>query len=422
MKDTARLQVQKYESLSFVGTFMLAAAAYLFMPTHAFASEGVSSGIGKLTENVGSLPGFIEFLFYIIGISLTARGLYLAKKNSEGGQQQASVLSIFVSLTVGALFIAAPVVADTIINSIYGADGAATAPTSNVEGGSGDELTVGQSIANVANEVFAGGALDLVSYFCFIIAILLLGSALSGAYKIGSGGQGAPKLSGVVWRAIGAGALMTLPLAIDVVRKSIFANADGTEHFDLRQVQEVTGESTGLDAALVRLVLDVKDPVINIVFLVVFLCGVLIIAKALYDMSGINFEQSSQTKPGQMVTRLIIGGILVSSWSIYQAVTFTLTGGEPTDSGASALAYVGDAFGDQAERINNTLNAVFVWIQLFGIIAFFRGWFTLKGSLDGTAQSPKSAGVTQVIAGALCINIHTTVAMIGNTLGIEILA
>ena len=423
LETSSTLRQQARISADCATAFVLAAGLFIIAPSHALASGAkLSDTLSNVGEQLSSLPQFIQFIFYVVGIALVGRGLMSAKKISENPAQGGGVLGAVGPIGVGGLMIALPSVADLAMNSIYKGSSGGSSVDLTAIGDAGNGLTVGAAISNAAAEAFSGPAnlYDLVSYVSYVVAILLFGSMLQGAYKLSSGAQGGPQVSGLAWRGIGAGLLIALPKAVSMIRDSIIDNASSAQDIVSLKVAAAGAADAGLDAGLVRLITDVREPLMGLVFLLAFFFGILIIAQTLYAMSGINFEKQQLT-PNQMVTRLIFGGLLVSFYSLYEVVSTTVFGAVP-EASTLVLAWSQDALnGDTATRVNNVMNAVFVWVQIVGTIAFLRGWFSLKGSLDGSANSPKSAGITQVIAGALCINMPATVVMIQNTLGVKIL-
>lgn len=409
------------------------------MPAIAFAEDsgpGVGDAVSNVREQIQGSDGgtlhLISIVFYILGIVLIGKGLLNAKKQSEGGQGSglSGWLPIFGPLAVGAMLIALPNVTMWAINS-FGID-ASTSPElgsasksacDSVQGGSGDfQNTIGGSICRIYDSVKPGGGgnlLALIGLVCMIVGVLTIGSGLMGAYKLSSGGQGAPKVSGLVWRMFGGAILVALPAGVEMVRKSLFENPDGEANF--RFSLFTVADSPSLDRALTAFVDNLKNPMINITFFIFTIIGVVILARTLYAMSGINFEQQKMS-PTSMISRLIIGGCLVSSWSIYTTVTQTVMGGYP-DAIGHTLAYSSEALDTvTAGRVNNILNAALTWVQMIGLIAFFRGFLVLKASLDGQGNGGISAGMTHIIAGTLCINIPWTILMIQNTIpGVRIL-
>lgn len=420
-----------------LGALVIYTLAFVVLPDFALAADAVNAqsaikSVQKQTWGGGATVNLISIIFYIIGITLIGKGLLNAKKQSEGGQGAglAGWLPIFGPLAVGALMIALPMFTNIIWASM-GLDPeqsltAADLDPSRLDCASataGAATTIGSAICRVYTQV--GGTenynlFSLLNAIAIIVGILTVGSALTGAYKLSTGGQGAPKISGIVWRALGGACLIALPAAVQLVRQTVFEDPTASANFLFSRFEVAT--DPGIDRALTFFIDNIKAPVINITFFIFIFIGAAIIAKTLYAMSGINFEQQKMT-PTTMISRLLIGGCLVSSWSIYMTVATTLMGGEPPDAAAHSIAYSSEALDTvTAGQVNNIFNAALVWVQIVGMIAFFRGFLVLKTSLDGQGQGSISAGMTHIIAGALCINIPWTLKLIQNTIpGISII-
>lgn len=395
---------------------------------------GVASLLQKFTIQVwggGTTALLLSIVFYLVGITLIGKGLLNAKKQSEFGQGSglSGWMPIIGPLLVGAMLIALPQTINWLWSSI-GVDATTTLDLNDpsasdcnaVQNSDGDfESTIGGAICRIYGSVSPDGSglLSLISAISIIVGILTVGSSLLGAYRLSSGGQGAPKVSGIVWRAIGGALLIALPAGVEMVRHSIFADPNSVANFAFSTF--TVADTPSLDRALTAFVDNLKNPMINITFFVFTIIGVAILARTLYAMSGINFEQQKMS-PTSMISRLVIGGCLVSSWSIYTTVATTVMGGTP-DAIGHTLAYSSEALDTvTATRVNNILNAALVWVQMVGLIAFFRGFLVLKASLDGQGNGGLSPGLTHIIAGTLCINIPWTILMIQNTIpGVRIL-
>jgi len=101
--------------------FLSLAAAVLVVAGADFAqaSQDFAGSVKKVGDQAEALPGFIQFICYVLGIGLVAKGILVGKKYSENpAQHTGGLLSVIGPLAVGGLLIALPAVSDTVINSV----------------------------------------------------------------------------------------------------------------------------------------------------------------------------------------------------------------------------------------------------------------------------------------------------------------
>ncbi|MGE3770345.1 MAG: DUF6750 family protein [Bdellovibrionales bacterium] len=101
--------------------FLSLAAAVLVVAgaDFAHATQDFAGSVQKVGDQAEALPGFIQFICYVLGIGLVAKGILAGKKYSENpAQATGGLLAVIGPLAVGGLLIALPAVSDTVINSV----------------------------------------------------------------------------------------------------------------------------------------------------------------------------------------------------------------------------------------------------------------------------------------------------------------
>ena len=94
------------------------AAMVLFAIGTAHAGGEFKDSVEKVGNQAEALPQFIQFVCYVLGIGLTAKGILAGKKYSENPSGASSgLLGVIGPLAVGGLLIALPSVADMAIKS-----------------------------------------------------------------------------------------------------------------------------------------------------------------------------------------------------------------------------------------------------------------------------------------------------------------
>jgi hypothetical protein len=102
-----------------LGFQCLLAGAFVVLGTSmAHATGDFAGSVQKVGDQAESLPQFIQFICYVLGIGMTAKGILAGKKYSENPSgAQGGLLGVIGPLAVGGLLIALPSVADMAIKS-----------------------------------------------------------------------------------------------------------------------------------------------------------------------------------------------------------------------------------------------------------------------------------------------------------------
>lgn len=158
---------------------------------------------------------------------------------------------------------------------------------------------------------------------------------------------------------------------------------------------------------------------ISLATAIAYVTGMYIIVTSIAGMRNspaINQPGQGQVSMWSHVKHIFVGAALIYFPSAVHTATETLFGDY---SVTSAYAYVVES----GNPFSEVISAVFLIVKLVGVIAIIKGIYELgydRGSTskDGSHISSFGKGITHVIAGAMCVNLHETLTMIFNTLGI----
>lgn len=259
--------------------------------------------------------------------------------------------------------------------------------------------------------------INLISMVSYIVATTLTIQVLNRATQY-TGTSGQVKLSGLFMRAGGAAAFFNLPSVIKLLNQVLFADNDSRNVALNGKLAGVSGE--GLDVSLVTMIKDITPGLTILVGLIAFISGALAICSALLALADTNYANNNTSKPA-LLARLGVGSALIAFAPTVTTILGTLF---DTTAGAAtaSLAYSKDAMdAATATRVDNVLNAVFVWLGLIGLMSILRGLWVLKASLEGGGQKGMTAPLTQLIAGGMLVNIVPTIHLIEKTLAVNVI-
>ncbi|MGE4352440.1 MAG: hypothetical protein AB7E52_09675, partial [Bdellovibrionales bacterium] len=126
--------------------------------------------------------------------------------------------------------------------------------------------------------------------------------------------------------------------------------------------------------------------------------------------------------PKSIITHFVIGAVLISTGTSFSGVMASLFGDSTV---TNVFTYNGISWSNISsddstmENAKKTVNAVFAFVQILGLIAFVRGWIVLKTALDG-GQATVPQGLVFVIGGVMAVNITRMIEIFDKTFGTHI--
>lgn len=159
--------------------------------------------------------------------------------------------------------------------------------------------------------------------------------------------------------------------------------------------------------------------------------GVLLFANGLIAVYQSQTGRSNKTI-GQAVITMFVGTFMLSVGWVYGLMRASFVGANSTGvsyegRGTLALDAAAIASGNAAAKTGygkfipaQTLQAVFAFVFLVGLIAFIHGVYLLKNiGTDGGSPDMKRACIYRIFGGLVCMNITWFSCLVGGILGIE---
>jgi len=218
-----------------------------------------------------------------------------------------------------------------------------------------------------------------------------------------------------VKRLLVGGLFFSIPLLIDVLANTI----DGAANYGAGySATGFNGKASagGLDAMIVRLMVDVMLPLQYIFGIFGYVAGIILVMVGVSRL--LKGEQEGPRGPagiGTLMTFLVAGclfslnnviGALISS--VFATSTITTS---------AALQYTAGLSGAEG-HIHAVISAIVAFSLLLGWVSILKGLFQLKGVADGNQQSSVMSAVTHLIGGALAVNLGGIINAVQSTLGI----
>jgi len=145
-----------------------------------------------------------------------------------------------------------------------------------------------------------------------------------------------------------------------------------------------------------------------------YVMGMAFIFRGLYKLKiygDLRTMMSSQASLGEPITYLVVAAVFIfipTAMDIMMQSTFGYT---------SPLAY-GEWSATANGQYGDALRVALMVVQLFGVIAFVRGWMLIGRQAQHGMQSGMGKGIAHIIGGLFAINIVGTATIIQNTLGL----
>lgn len=281
------------------------------------------------------------------------------------------------------------------------------------------QSTFGTLICNIqANGL--GGYPFILSAAAYVMgAFLLLRSGLLFKRYADNPAQGT--LATPIAHAISAGFLMALPAFAGVLVTSIFSGGQapgGTTACAPGSVSQVSSGAS-LDVMMTNFVGNIHKPVFFLVSVIAFIVGGTFIVQGLLRAAKSGADPRA-ADPKVVISNLVFGAILMAFATTLPSMLGTLFGDETISNMTNTTSIIqwskitgSSGSNDVADK---AIKAVLAFIQIVGVIAFFRGWLLLKKAVEG-GQATIAQGLTHIIAGAMCVNMDKMLAIIDETFG-----
>lgn len=410
------------------------------------AANDVNFIVQNIAESIGSLPGLVTALAYLLAVTIIVMGLIKVKEHVES-PEQTKIQEGVVRILVGGALLAIPTIFEAMAETIGGTSGIAD----SVNAVFGDDLFKSDYIdkgglAECKNASGSMGQLicDITTHTGAIPALL---TAISYLFGLVMGVWGILKVRDHVLnpqqtnvfegisRLIAGGAFFALPVVIEVFKNTItsgggpFGSSISGKGYNLGTgavadaATDVigggacpTGTGLGLDGMLVCFATDLLGPVHILVNFFAFVAGMIFIMIGISRL--VKGAQEGARGPGGLGTIMsfFIGGALISYNDIVRAASSTFTGSITTNTYAE-MQYVKGMSTEEQAAAHAVVTSIIKFMIIVGLISFVRGLFIVRSVAEGNQQASIMAAVTHIIGGALAVNLGPVLNAVQATLG-----
>lgn len=279
--------------------------------------------------------------------------------------------------------------------------------------------TLGAIMCNAREEVSGMPALMNAIAYVSGAVVILRGALL---FKKHADNPNDSQIAKALWHFAAGAGLMSFPIVAGVMQRTLFGTIGGGSAWLCTPGGTTLDGTEGLDVMMQNFVLNIHMPMMQLVAFISILVGLVYIVRGLYKSAKIG-SGAQGSDPKSIIVHFVIGAILISTGTSFYDVMQSLFGDRLvtdtfTYSGIAWSKLTGSA--DSAANAKKTVNAVFAFIQIIGIIAFTRGWLVLKAAMDG-GQATIPQGIVFVVAGVMAVNITKMVEIFNTTFGTNLI-
>lgn len=276
--------------------------------------------------------------------------------------------------------------------------------------------TFGRMLCNAKDSI--SPIAPLISAIAYIAAAII---TIRGTYLLKKHAEAPHQqvMSAGIWHVLGGGALASLPAFAGMLQGSF--GLKGTGGASGCVPGDVVDASGGLDVMMQNFTNNISQPMTTLVSAIAIVVGLTYIFKGLSASTKIGTDPRAAA-PTAIIVNLVIGAVLISIGSSLKLMVMSLFGGSVVkmrDFAGINWSQI-DTNATNTAAIDKTVEAILMFIQVIGMIAFVRGWLVLKKAAEG-GQATVAQGLTHLIGGAMAVNIAWMLKVMDNTFGTGIL-
>lgn len=294
----------------------------------------------------------------------------------------------------------------SIINWIFGSTGCGTV----IESGTG---TIGDVICNVIES--SSNLPGFISAIAYMMGMIMAVTALIKLKDHVESPSHNP-LSASLKRFVAGGALFMLP-TITEATETLLTGQGAVAGTDTG-VSGSAVASYGLDAMMVALIVDIYEPLSDLLGAFGYLAGLVLVVIGISRL--LKTAQDGPNGPTGLGTIMtfVVAGVLFTLDDIMTAFTGSLFGSPDITTYAILATPTNDMVID--EHILAVISSVLLFMMLVGWISFIRGFFILRDVAEGK-QASLMAAVTHIFGGALAVNLGPLMNAVQATFGLSYL-
>ena len=170
-----------------------------------------------------------------------------------------------------------------------------------------------------------------------------------------------------------------------------------------------------LGGALIAAVRDLNPALLQLIILVCWLLAFVCFIQGCLRVLQHSDDKVHAPSASGTVFSFVLAVILAALPQILSGAGETLFGSEKTATAASL------GYGGRAVDYDRLLAAVFVIVNIVGLLAFIKGAFVFRGACDGEAGASAGRGCLHMIGGVCAWHIVALIGAVQATLGITVL-
>lgn len=293
----------------------------------------------------------------------------------------------------------------------------------------GASSTLGSVICSIGSNL--SPYVDFVSAIAYVAGAFFIGNGVLMLKQHSENPNNAP-MSRCVMMMFGGAACMALPQFTILVINSLLGGSNGAGGSNGLSACSPgsptslsSSSSVSMDAMFGNLFNNIVQPLQMVLSGLSFIIGAFFVARGL--MKAAKFGTDARASSVSAITaNLIFGAILLSAGQMMDIMLNTLFGisssseikSFPTISWSNIA---GNNSTSTTTAVTTSVNAVLKFVQVLGVIFFIQGWMVLKSAVEGSGQASIAKGVTQIIGGAMCVNIGGMAKIMNDTFGLNVI-
>lgn len=147
--------------------------------------------------------------------------------------------------------------------------------------------------------------------------------------------------------------------------------------------------------------------IVVVVGAAMYITGIILFFMAILQFKDVADQKATIGKP---LMFSVISAAMIASPSMIETITTTYFGSQKFQPGALLSSIPTQSVAGMAEAMTSVL----IFVQMLGVIAFFRGLLMLKG-VGSQKEGVIGKAMTHILGGVLAVNIQKTVGVLART-------
>jgi hypothetical protein len=220
-----------------------------------------------------------------------------------------------------------------------------------------------------------------------------------------------------IWRSMGGAGLLFLPSMTGWLVSSLFMNPAGTGNASCTP-GGVTAMTNDASVLIKNLFSSIVDPMRSLISWSAIIIGLFFIMRGLMKASRYGTDARTYSMPA-ILANLVAGAMLMTVGQSLDMIMTTIFGSNNITAGSvvSSWKVVNDMGASQ--QFIDAVTWSLHFVQVMGMLFFVRGWMVVKSAAEGGGQATMAQGFSQIVGGALSINIFSFLKIVNDTIGLN---